>query len=233
MTMNIHSVIAPDLSNREDLKHFLAGMKDEVMKIMKIKRPEQQNKETQNLWLEEFSKILKRIVTLKKTPLSPKDMSFLTLMERYYYVVSSKLELKPEDYKKYLRMVREDFGIFYITSALNNTYDITKNPLGLDIPDLLSTCSFIGNKFKDEDGKIDRTLYSENYYSGDTLKLITLLEEAKKNVPDFKKENINILLLRKIFHFNNTLSKDVFEDIIFRYLWFTHEEIAAMQKKYE
>lgn len=230
--MGIEHYIIPDLSSPEWLEQYLNNIKHNVADILKWKNPETQNQDSKNEWLDEFSDMFKKIDRLKNTTLSSKDQEFLILIWRYYDIVANKPELKPIDYKNYLRIVRDELWVFYLSCVLDNTYDITKNPLNISLSDILKVCTFVGKKFKDKDGKIDWETYFNTYGMGGNLKLIELLEDAKEKIPHFKKWYVNIPLLLKIFDLSDELSKDVFDYMLLNHLWYTKAEIVAIHKNY-
>lgn len=190
------------------------------------------DKEELDSGLDEYSTMLKTIKSLANKPLSQKDREFLHEMELFYYVVGQKMNMNPEEYKKILNTIRSNIGKFYLKCALANDYDISKNPLKIPISKILSICRFIGNKYKDQDGEIDWAKYFCDYIENKT-KLVYLIEEAKKSVPNFKKEHINVVRLLKIFDLNNESSKHVMDYFFTEKLGYTKKEIDDLYSKYD
>lgn len=157
--------------------------------------------------------MLKTVEKLKETSLSEHDREFLHAMEGFYYIAGQKNDMDPNTYKEMLRNVRDTMGTFYLKCALRNDYDITKNPLKLSLHDIITICTFIEKRFTTND-QVDRIGYFTAYEEGGNLKLVELIEQAKKEYPDFKKEQINIPLLLKIFNLKNDISKDVFSYLL-------------------
>jgi len=89
------------------------------------------------------------------------------------------------------------------------------------------------NKFIDEQWLVIWDDYITAYKSWKQLKLIDLLDEAKKELPDFKKEQIKIPLLLKIFDLENESSKNVLDHILLVELGYTQEEILRIHERYK
>lgn len=157
--------------------------------------------------------MLKTVERLKETSLSEHDREFLHAMESFYYIVGQKTDMNTKTYRQMLRNVRDTMGAFYLKCALRNDYDITKNPLKLSLHDIVTLCTFIEKGFKNDD-EVDRIGYFTAYEEGENLKLVELIEQAKKECPDFKKEQVNIPLLLRIFNLKNDISKDVFSYLL-------------------
>jgi|GEM_PF-6386936 len=183
--------------------------------------------------LDEYSTMINTIKSLANTPLSEKDREFLHGMELYYYIVGQKMDLSPQEYTQALRNVRDTIGLFYLRCALSNDYDISKNPLNISIADILSICVFIGKKYKDQDGKIDWVEYFHDYIDKKKTKLVYLIEEAKKSVPNFNKEHIHIPLFLKLFDLNDESSKNVMDHFFTEKLGYTKKEIDDLYSKYD
>lgn len=189
---------------------------------------------TQDEYSDEYSEILKHIEALKDKKLSAQDIEFFNSMEEYYYMKTQKPEEPKKHYKEYLkyqeylRNIRDRLWTFYLGCVLGNNYDLKKNPLKIKIDDILKVCAFIEPKFIDAKWHIDWDKYFAAYYEWGDIKLVELLEDAKKQNPDFKKEQVNIPLLRKIFDMKDEASKDVFDHILKNQLGYTLKEINAI-----
>lgn len=109
-------------------------MKDHIEATLSWQWKEKAWKEDErNTFLDSLPDTLKAIEDLKEKKLSPLDMKFLRLIERYYFVISNKPNLKtknhPEHYASYLSIVRDDIAKFYLECAIQNIYDIAHNPI--------------------------------------------------------------------------------------------------------
>jgi hypothetical protein len=160
----VDSIINPDLSTESPTRDkFFDGMKEHIHKALSWQMPKVEKKpRLQDEYLDSFRELTQRIEELKKTTtFTPQSVEFFTLIERYYFVVANKPELKPENYKSLLRITRDDLCVFYLSRVLCHDYE--RNPIGIPLSDILSICSFIGKKFKDEEGKIDWVEYFHDY----------------------------------------------------------------------
>ncbi len=231
---NLESDIVPNLSEHKTLNTLLEDIKNDMLNIIKWVHPEQGNQKFQDDWLDTFNDMLKKIEPLKNTVLPPKDMAFLALMEKYYHIVSYKTTLPIYDYKKYLRIARDNLWIFYLSCVLDNSYDLKKNPLRIEISEILSICNFIDKNFKNTDWTIDRAKYLDEYNNfWGSLKFVQLFTEAKEHIFKVEKEHLNIPLLIKIFDLKNEYSKAILVDILHEDFGYTKEEVTDFRQKYK
>lgn len=211
---------------------LLDRMKASIAEVLAWKMSNLKHTKIEDDYLDEYSYILKVINSLNKKHLSPKDVEFLKIMELYYYIIAQKLTMDPWLYQKYLRNVRDNVWAFYLSSALGNGYTLKKNPLRISPSELFSISTFMDKQFIHQDWYLDWDDYLTWYEAWKPLKFIELLKDSKKNVPDFKKEHIDIPLLLKIFDLDNESSKNVFDHILYKELDYTQDEILAIHKKY-
>lgn len=142
------------------------NMQENIKNILSWKIPAVEgHEEMENNYLTEFADMIKKIEDLKSAPLSGHDKEFLTCMEQYYYIVAQKKTLPEDQYKTYLRNTRDNLGRFFLRCVLRNDYDIRNNPLKIPVSEILSVCKFIGGRFQDDYGNIDRVEYFSAYES--------------------------------------------------------------------
>ena len=150
-------ILNPDLSKQDDLNKFCEDMQNHIKDTLSWQWKEKTWKEDEkNTFLDTIRDTLNIIENLKKKKLSPLDMKFLTLIERYYFVIANKPALKtkdyPQHYASYLSIVRDDLKKFYLECAIKDNYDIADNPIHdiEGLPEILSICNFFEQEYKDK-----------------------------------------------------------------------------------
>ena len=151
-------ILHPDLSRKDDLDKFCEDMQEHIKATLSWQWKEKKRKEDEkDTFLDSLRDTLQTIEDLKEKKLSPLDIKFLTLIERYYFVIANKPMLKtkdhPEHYASYLSIVRNDIGKFYLECAIKNNYDIAHNPIKdiEGVPEILSICKFFEKKYQDKE----------------------------------------------------------------------------------
>lgn len=233
-------VIIPDLSKKASLDNFCKNMQNHIKSILSWQYKEGKWDDTEkDSFLDELPKNLKIIDAVKEKKLSPLDTKFLTLMERYYFVLAHKPELKtkdhPQQYATYLSTVKNDIWTFYLECMVNNNYDIANNPIQeiAGVPEIVAICNFFEKKYQDNQWHINWEKYYDWYFTEEGTRLFHLLEKVTTKYSVQQKPHINIPLFFAIFDLNNSYSTEILFHMLIYFFNYSEKEISERIKDYK
>lgn len=216
------------LETIEDEFSLIQQEKENIKKIIHRQIKQSPSKDVTNGLLDDFSDTMKRLDKLFIKWINLQDREFMQALAEFHKTLAERPALSEDDYQLEVGRARKIIAALYLKSLFNPNFDIKKNPMGYDVPELLKMSRFIERRYWSKDWSIDWKRYHDDYFKWEVQYLSMALKR-------YNKQHIledQLPLFIAIFDKNDPYSMSVFDDIILKVLWYGEKDFLKIIKQY-